>query len=189
MDRYPKFAARDIEFAGTGAGSSHDRMRSQDSLNEPARILLAELSAEFPEWEQYASILGPEDHADAAPGSVQLSVPVPASAQHRLLIRQLGNTIEVAYDDARPPGPAEKLFVHFDEAPREVARAVVGFLKDLVSENIVVVREPIGPFVRFLRRDDAVGFARFLARSELTERRSGGSVVSWHGTHSVGLDQ
>lgn len=140
----------------------------------------------FPSWEQYAS---PADvHREASPGSIQFSIPVPASPRHRLRIYQLGNSVEVAYDDGHPSGPAEKLFVSFDEKPKEVAQAMVRFLRALVTEEVVVVREPLGPVTRFLRRDACDDLPRFIATSDLAQRGGPRSVISWSGSHDADFE-
>lgn len=48
---------------------------------------------------------------EAEPGSICYVVPMPDRPTHTLSLLQRGDTIEVAYDDGVPPGPAEAQFI------------------------------------------------------------------------------
>jgi len=160
-------------------------MVKRGHLNDSAKVLVEELLAAFPSWDQFLSDYGPADDTDAEPGSVQLAVPIPVYQDHTLRILLRGNSVEIAYDDARPPGPAEKLFIFEPPELRPAARAIADFLQQLLAEEIVVVREPLGFLGRLLRRD-CTDLAWFRGAQELaaTSARRYTKVYSWRGTKS-----
>ena len=71
---------------------------------------------------------------------------------HEIKVWQRGEAFEVAYNDALPPGPAEKDF--YWRTDKEAAQAVddvVSFLADVFAGRIVVWRERLGSFAQWSR--------------------------------------
>ncbi len=102
-------------------------------------------------------------------------IAVPGSSEHVLRFRSEPNSVEVGYDDALPPGPAERLFVFEPhELEDALAHGVVAFVQELVNEEVLVVRERL--FLAGSRSQ-----LRFRRRSELSRRAIARSlaIYSW----------
>lgn len=147
-----------------------------DGVTRPVREFAEHILRVFPEW---TSALKYTDEGDGT-GDCSFCLVPPVHPTHRLSVVTRGNSVEVRYDDAEPPGPAEKLFVHLDKQPMEVAEAVVGFVRDVMSGRVVVVRERLPRFGRWLR-GDCVSMASFRTVDELERTRPGKVVAlySW----------
>lgn len=143
-----------------------------DGVTGPVREFAEHILRVFPGWTSALEYTGEGDGT----GDCSFCLVSPVHLSHRLSVVTRGNSVEVRYDDAEPPGPAEKLFVHLDQHPAEVAEAVVGFVRDVMSCRVVVVRERLPRFVRWLRRD-CVSIASFRTVDEL-ERGQPGKVVA-----------
>lgn len=117
----------------------NDRQPSEPNLSRlsgPIREFAQHVLQAFPEWASMFECYGIDD--------CSFCVVSPLHPEHRLCVETRGsNSVEVRYDDARPPGPAEKLFVDLDQQPKEVAAAVVGFVRDLFADRVVVVRKRV----------------------------------------------
>ncbi len=115
------------------------------------------------------------------------SVPAPGRDRHLLRFRSEPNSVEVSYDDSLPPGPAEILFVF---EPHELEDAlqtgVLAFVRELVSESLVVVRERRLRAFPLLFRTPRSSL-RFMKRSDLTPRIISGAlaIYSWNKTYDV----
>ena len=130
----------------------------------------------FPEWANALESPGVGEDAD----NCSFCVVPPMHPTHRLYVLTRGNSVEVRYDDAGPPGPAEKVFIGLDEHPAEVGTAVAGFVQNLICGRIVVVRERLGRLVRWLRRDcDSVASFRSVAELGAPRPRKIIAVYSW----------
>ena len=110
-------------------------------ISEFARHLLEH----FPDWSELSKF--------DAHGNWSIFVASPTHPSHTLWILTRDNSVEVIYDDASPPGPAEKLFVGLDQRPAEVALEVGRFILDLMAGRVVVVRKRLGRLIRWLRRN------------------------------------
>lgn len=159
---------------------------TREHLNESAQVLVAELSAALPDWARFLVDYGPQDDPQAAPGSIQLTVLPPAHPGHTLRVLLRGNTVEVVYDDARPPGPAEQVFAFNRPHVRDAARAVVAFVQEVIAERVVVVREPLGWVTRLLRGRQLKDVPWFRRREEVQAAAANRYpvVYSWRGTYS-----
>jgi len=115
-------------------------------ISGPVREFTENILLGFPEWASVLECSGEADHTE----DCSFCVVPPAHPTHRLYVVARGNSVEVRYDDAEPPGPAEKLFVDLDQQPAQVAEAVVGFVGDIISGRVVVVRERLPRFVRWI---------------------------------------
>ncbi len=150
-------------------------------LSMEAQVLLHEVRSQFGES------VAPQPSSDktARPGDISLTVPSPGHPGHFLEIAQYGTVVEVRYDDARPPGPAERLWIAPEGQFLAAAQGVGAFLSDLVNENVVVVRERLGWLTRLFRRD-CEDLAWFREIEELAANTSARivAVYSWHGTRS-----
>jgi len=134
-----------------------------------ARILEARIHAAFPAWESATPDAG---GADDSRDLVIVTVPPPTQPTHRLDVVLLGHSVEVRYDDAQPPGPAEKLFVDFQHAPEAASNAVVAFLRDVTEGRVVVVRRRLGLPVRLLRGDQCESLAEFRSAREVAAAKA-----------------
>jgi hypothetical protein len=161
-------------------------MVSRKDLNETSRVLVDVLLAEFPSWTEHVKAYGATDDPEAEPGSVLLVIPSPAHAGHCLVIALRGNAIEVAYSDARPPGPAEQLVLVPAGEVTAGCLAVRDFARDVIEERRVIVREPLGWVARALRRDGCTDLAWFRSAAEVAAAptRRYPSVYSWTGRFS-----
>ena len=135
-------------------------MAGEMELNGIAKLLVDE--AKRRSWPSSQRSYGPEEDHEAEVGSVQLELPVPSRDAHRIRVLQRGNTIEIAYDDGLPPGPAEAQFVF---KPGEEAGAIgeaFDFVDELRDGRVLAVREPLAWWVRLLARnsDTALRFRR-----------------------------
>jgi len=146
-------------------------------MSGPVREFTENILRVFPEWASTLECSGEGDDTD----DCSFCVVPPAHPTHRLYVAARGNSVEVRYDDAEPPGPAEKLFVDLDQQPPEVAAAVVGFVRDIISGRIVVVRERLPRFVRWIRRD-CDSTASFRGADELKSRRRAKVIASYSWT-------
>lgn len=153
-----------------------------NGLTGPVREFAEHILRVFPEWTGALECPGEGDRT----GDCSFCVVPPAHPIHRLYIVTRRNSVEVRYDDADPPGPAEKLFVHLDLQPTEVAEAVVGFVRDLTSGRVVVVREQLPRIIRWLRRD-CVSTASFRMVDELKQTRPG-KVIAFHSWETTRQD-
>lgn len=118
--------------------------------NDTARLVLEEAARRA--WAATSYPYGPDQDREAERGSVRLEVSVPGLGSHRIDVLQRGNTIEVAYTDGSPPGPAESQFVFGRGEEAGAIHAAADFVDDLRSGRVVAVREPlpwwVRPFVR-----------------------------------------
>jgi len=129
-------------------------------LNPIAKILVN--GAERRSWPAKPLPYGPEEDYEAEVGSVQFEIPMPGQDSHRIRVLQRGNTIEIAYDDGLPPGPAEAQYVF---KPGEEAGAIgeaFDFVDEILVGRVLAVREPLAWWVRLLVRgsDTALRFRR-----------------------------
>jgi hypothetical protein len=161
-------------------------MASHEDLNARSRLLLDVLLAEFPAWTSCVEEYGPANDAEAEPGSICLVVHSPAHPRHSLSIAVRGNFVEVAYSDARPPGPAEQIILVPDGEVEAGCFAVLNFVRDVIEERQLVVREPLGWITRTLRGDGCIDLASFRSASEVgaAPTRRYPVVYSWLGRFS-----
>jgi hypothetical protein len=155
-----------------------------DGLNSTARLLMESVLRRYPAWASFASGYGPEEDAEAEPGSVCFEVPSPAhGGRHRLRIYLRGNTIEIAYHDDRPPGPAEAQFVFSERDKREAIESALDFVSEIINDRVVVGREILPALWRLLRGRACEDLPRFLCLGAITkrERRRLRRIVSWTG--------
>jgi hypothetical protein len=107
------------------------------------------------------------------------SVDVPGRSHHVLRFKSAPSSVAVSYDDGGSAAPAEQTFV-FEPHEMEdaLAHGVVHFLRQLLAEDVVVVRERI-PAVR------SKGCSRFRRRNELTRQVMARTsrVYSWNKTY------
>jgi hypothetical protein len=138
------------------------------NVNGVARILVAKILTVFPGWESTIHRYGPKgDWSNNEPDLTIMTVTPPAQPTHRLDVVLRGNSVEVRYDDSRPPGPAEKLFVDFDREPEAASDVVVAFLRDLTEGHVVIARRPLGLLVRFMRGGHCQSLAEFRSAREI----------------------
>jgi hypothetical protein len=117
---------------------------------------------------------------------VRASFPVPGRQRHYLRFRCEPGSVEIGYDDALPPGPAERLWVFDpDQAGDALREGVMTFLHDLIGEDIIVVREPLSRVTRLLRGFDCSSLPRFYHRDETPPDvlEGAASVYSWNRTY------
>lgn len=93
------------------------------------------------------------DDREAEPGSVCYVIPVPGRPNHTLSLLQRGDTIEVAYDDGVPPGPAEAQFIAGPAEEADDVGNAFDFVDDIFAGRVTAVREPLPWWVRLMRRD------------------------------------
>ncbi len=157
-------------------------MVNREDLNETAQVLLDVLLAEFPGWAEVVEPYSATDDSEAESGSVRLVVPSPAHPGHDLEIALRGNAVQVAYSDARPPGPAEQLVFIPAGAATAGCIEVRDFVRDLIEERLVIVREPIGWVARAIRRDGCTDLPWFRSVAEvIAAPRRYPIVYSWMG--------
>jgi hypothetical protein len=161
-------------------------MPHHKDLNATSRLLLDVLLAEFPAWKDFVEAYGLDDDAEAEPGSIRVVVPSPAHPGHSLSIAVRGNFVEVAYSDARPPGPAEQIILVPDGKVEAGCFGVLNFVRDVIEERHLVVREPLGWVTRTLRGDGCIDLASFRSASEVAAAptRRYPVVHSWLGRFS-----
>jgi hypothetical protein len=128
-------------------------------LNATAKLLLDEAARRS--WVMTHRPYGPEEDRDAEPGSIRLEIPVPGRDTHRVHVLQRGNTVEIAYHDGLPPGPAEAQFIF---APGEEEGAIgeaFDFVDEILDGRVLAVREPLAWWARLMvRSDSALRFRR-----------------------------
>jgi hypothetical protein len=95
----------------------------------------------------------PGDAREADPDSVSLTIPIADRPTHRLNVLQRGDTIEVAYHDGLPPGPAEAQFILERGQEPAVVRHAFDFVEAILQWRVRAVREPLPWWVRLVRRD------------------------------------
>jgi hypothetical protein len=145
-------------------------------ISGPVREFTEYILRAFPEWASALECSGEGDHTE----DCSFCVVPPAHPTHRLYVVARGNSVEVRYDDAEPPGPAEKLFVDLDQQPAQVAEAVVGFVGDIISGRVVVVREQLPRFVRWIRHDcDSTSSFRGADEVKPSRRAKVVALYSW----------
>ena len=130
------------------------------------------------------AVLPSEKNGDA--GEWSFCIVPPGYPSHRLQVDTRGDSVEVRYDDGEPPGPAEKLWVGLDKEPAAVAAEVIGFLRELMSGRVVVVRERLGPVSSRLRSDRCKSLAWFRGVDELRRGRHSKAlaIYRWTQEHS-----
>src|SRR5262245_59029718 len=129
-------------------------------MNAIAEELVAAVRRHFPGREFV--VAANEDDPLPEPGSVVLRCAHPQRAQHQVSITQRGNTVEVAYSDGSPPGPAEALFVFQSAIDCSAAiKEAVEFLERIFGGDIIVYRERIGGVSRWLRGDNVSSLFAF----------------------------
>ena len=141
--------SRGSSFAYNGWCRVGEVVMDLHEMSGPVREFTENILRVFPEWESALECPGKGDGT----GDCSFCIVPPAHPTHRLYVVARGNSVEVRYADAKPPGPAEKLFVDLDQNPREVAEAVAGFVRDIISGRVVVVRERLPRFARWIRHD------------------------------------
>jgi hypothetical protein len=162
-----------------------DDMVNREDLNETAQVLLDMLLAEFPGWTELVEPYSATDDPEAESGNVRLVVPSLAHPGHDLEIALRGNAVQVAYSDGRPPGPAEHLVLIPAGAATAACIGVRDFVRDVIEERRVIVREPLGWVARALRRDGCTDLPWFRSVDEVTAApRRYPVVYSWMGRFS-----
>jgi hypothetical protein len=159
-----------------------------DQLNATAQQLFNGIQSRYPAWASYARAYGPDEDPCAEPGSVCFEVPSPAhDGEHLLGIYLRGNTIEIAYEDNRPPGPAEMQFVFLDPDKTEPLEAALAFVADIMNDRVVVGRQRLPALVRLFRGRACADVPRCLRWEHLTEqeRRKLWSIASWTGFYDT----
>ncbi len=142
-------------------------------MNEDAELLAQLLARELP-----ANHFDLRESDNPEPGSLTVELSSPTRGERKLFVRQIGNTVEVAYSSGKQTdaGPAEMQFVFNRGEQLEAFESVVNFVKQVVNEEIVVVREKF-----LLRRQTLLGF---VARSDKpTKKRRVLGYESWVGTY------
>jgi hypothetical protein len=93
--------------------------------------------------------------------------------------------VQVDYDDGEPPGAAEKCFFFETSDDDENVEAIMGFVEEIVSERILIVRERLSRIWRWVHGHDCDSLLRFKDRSDpiLSTRRRLKSTYSWRGTY------
>ena len=152
-------------------------------LSEHIRQFVTLTLAAFPEWASALEIAGAGDDSDDE--NCWFCIVPPKCPTHRLYVATRGNSVEVRYDDGKPPGPAEQTFIDLDQSAPAVAEAVVAFVRDVMSGRVVVVRERLGMFARWIR-PGCESLAWFRKATELEGRRSWtfAAVYRWEAEHS-----
>jgi hypothetical protein len=151
-------------------------MRNLHEVRDPVRRFTEYVLRIFPEWVDALECPGLGD----APGDCSFCVVPPGHPTHRLYVVTRGaNSVEVRYDDAVPPGPAEKLFVQLDENPAGVAEAVVEFARDIITGRVIVVRERIPRWIRWLRGRDCDSVLSFQSVEKLGRSRTAKIVAAY----------
>jgi hypothetical protein len=156
-------------------------MRELHEVGEPVRQFAELILRTFPEWADGLECPGMGD----AIGDCSFCVVPPEHPTHRLyVVTRHGTSVEVRYDDGVPPGPAEDHFVELDEDPAEVAEAVVELLQDIIAGRVIVVRERIPRWVRWLRGNDCDSLLSFESAEYPGHSRPGKVVAtySWRPT-------
>lgn len=138
-------------------------------LNAVARALAAKILAAFPGWACALQPYGPSQDVEANTGDVRFAIAPPARPTHLLEVVLRGNCVEVRYHDSQPPGPAEQVFVDLDREPDAASDAVVSFLRDVIDGRVVIVREPLGRFIRLVRGRKYESLARFRSSTEVAK--------------------
>jgi len=106
-------------------------------------------------WPVTASPYGPEEDREAEAGSVRLELAVPGHDAHRIRVLQRGNTIEVAYHDGQPPGPAEAQYVFAAGEERGAIGEAFDFVDGVLSGRVLAVREPLPWWARWVVRSES----------------------------------
>jgi hypothetical protein len=156
-------------------------MTNVHEVRESVRRFTEHVLRIFPEWADALECPGLGD----AVGDCSFCAVPPEHPTHRLcVVTRDGNSVEVRYYDAAPPGPAEKLFVRLDENPARVAEAVVEFVRDIIAGRVIVVRARIPRWIRWLRGRDCDSLLSFQSAEELGRSRPAKvvAVYSWRAT-------
>ena len=119
------------------------------------------------------------------------SLPVPGRLNHLLRFRSEGNSVGVSYCDLAfsPPDSAEILFVFEPhDLDAALAEGVAPFLRDLVNENVIVLRGRPGCLARLISGSSARGSLWFRRRADVNPEMlaNAASVYSWNRTHDRG---
>ena len=121
-------------------------------LNPTAKKIVEEARRRAHPWagefQEYSSRRDPE----AEQGSVCYAISIPNRPRHTLSILQRGNTVEVAYDDGLPPGPAEAQFVFGEGEEVGAIGEAFDFVDAILAGHIDVIREPSAWWIRLLFR-------------------------------------
>lgn len=126
---------------------------------EAARRLVGLLLEAFPEWDEKLRL----DRS----GQLPVVAVSPSHFPLHVLSVEVGRAEAiVAYSDGFPPGPAEQILTWRDGPLDEGLRGVRQWIAALVRGEVVLVRQRLTPFVRFLRRHDCNSVLRFVARAE-----------------------
>jgi hypothetical protein len=96
-----------------------------------------------------------------------VALEVPGHPGHRLSVAISGREATIAYDDGRPPGPAEKLLLWGSDPPADGVDAICGFVEALIRGEVALVRERVSGLIRILRGDKAESILRFVPAAEL----------------------
>lgn len=151
-------------------------------VSGPVRCFAEHVLRVFPEWADAIECPGMGD----ALGDCSFCVVPPQHPTHRLyVVTRRSSSVEVRYDDAVPPGPAENHFVQLDENPAEVAEDVEEFVRDIITGQVVVVRERIPRWVHWLRGKDCDSLLSFRSVEELGRSRPA-KVVAVYSWRAVG---
>jgi hypothetical protein len=154
-------------------------MTNLHEVAEPVRRFAELVLRIFPEWADRLECPGMGD----AIGDCSFCIVPPEHPAHRLyVVTRHGSAVEVRYDDGVPPGPAEAYFVQLDEDPAEVAEAVGEFVQDIIAGRVIVVRERIPFWVRWLRRNDCDSLVSFQSGENVSRSRPGKVVATYSWT-------
>lgn len=128
--------------------------------------------------------LHPELHPSVDSAQVHMSVhlPVPGRPGHELRADLYEEGATIAYDDGLPPGPAEKILVWGTASDGAILYAVIGAMEEVFANRVVLVREPLSGWVRFLRRQDCdsvLGFVPLEDFRRWPKRRRKRLLRSW----------
>ncbi|HYJ33584.1 MAG TPA: hypothetical protein VE326_10230 [Candidatus Binatia bacterium] len=138
-----------------------------------ATLLAARLRALHPEL---------DPSVDSMTVHMSVRLPVPGRPGHELRADLYEEGATIAYDDGVPPGPAEKILVWGAASDGAILGAVIGALEEIFAGRVVLVREPLSGWVRFIRRQDCDSLLGFVPSEEFRRwpgRRRERLLGSW----------
>ena len=112
---------------------------NRDPLTKLFESLWRHYSTRFPEWQQYAEIVGSDANIDLM--SLYLRVHSPAENESYLSISERDDRIEVSFSYGDPSGGAESQIICEEESESSCVEAALEFIQEIIDEKVVIGRE------------------------------------------------
>ena len=146
-------------------------------LTTLSTVLLKSLIDRFPEWHVYVEDM--ESESEKSKRSLCVRVPSPFDANRFIAIRERGDCIEVSFNDGKPPGGAERLFICEPNDEEQCVAAAMQFVEQLTDEKIVIARKSLSwLFGKVLPPS-------FIAANEIEMKKGLVNIVSWRGAYDM----